>query len=122
MSLSINVNAALSKDGLSETFAHSKTASVSVAGYNVQSPTLGTAVSQISTATVSALGFAFLRSLVSTTQATCTITFGRLDGTTLHEVVKLKPGEPAMFRLAPGSYGAKAAAENYRLLFAVVED
>jgi hypothetical protein len=122
MSLTVNVSAVLAKSGLSETFAHAQTAAVSFAGYKVQSPTLGTAVSQISTATIGTLGYAFLRSLVTTTQSTCTITFGSLDGTSLREVVRLRPGEPAMFRLAPGTYAAKAADEGYRMLVAIIED
>ena len=122
MSLSININAALSKDGLTEVFAHSRTTAVSVAGYKVESQTFGTATSQISTATISTLGYAFLRSLVTTTQSTCTITFGRLEGTTLHNVVRLRPGEPALMRLAPGNYGGFAADENYRLFVAIVEE
>lgn len=122
MSVTVNVSAVLSKNGLSETFAHAQTATMSFAGYKVQSPTLGTAVSQISTATIGTLGYAFLRSLVTTTQSTCTITFGRLDGTSVQEVVRLRPGEPAMFRLAPGDYAAKAADEGYRMLIAIIED
>jgi hypothetical protein len=37
-------------------------------------------------------------------------------------VVKLRPGEPAMLRLAPGNYAAQAAGEGYRLLVAILED
>jgi len=122
MSLSVNVNLSLSKDKLSETFAATQTASVSATGYDVQVPSLGTATSQLSTATISSLGYSFMRSLVTTTQSTCTITFGRLDGTTMHDIVNLRPGEIATMRLAPGDYAAKAADEGYRLLFAVIEE
>jgi hypothetical protein len=122
MSLSVNVNLSLSKGKLSETFAATQTADVSVTGYDVQVPSLGTATSQLSTATMSSLGYAFLRSLVTTTQSTCTITFGRLDGTTMHDMVKLRPGEIATMRLASGDYAAKAADDGYRLLFAVIEE
>lgn len=122
MALTVNVNLALAKGNLSETFAVSQTAVVDAAGYKVQVPTLGTASSQISTATLGTLGYAFLRSMVTTTQSTCTITFGRLDGTTLHETIKLRPGEPATFRLAGGDYAAQAADEGYKLLIAVLEE
>ena len=120
--MSVNVNLSLSKGKLSETFAATQTADVSVTGYDVQVPSLGTATSQLSTATMSSLGYAFLRSLVTTTQSTCTITFGRLDGTTMHDMVKLRPGEIATMRLASGDYAAKAADDGYRLLFAVIEE
>jgi hypothetical protein len=122
MSLSVNVNLALSKGNLSETFAATQTASVSATGYDVQVPSLGTASTLLSTATLSALGYSFMRSLVTTTQSTCTITFGRLDGTTMHDMVKLRPGEIATMRLASGSYAAKAADSGYRFLFAVIEE
>lgn len=122
MSLTINTTLTLSKDGLQETFFKQQTATVDAAGYVVQSPSLGTASTEISTASISVLGYAFLRSLVTTTEATCTITFGRLDGTTMHNSVVLRPGEPATLRLAAGSYAAKAADEGYRLLFAAIEE
>jgi hypothetical protein len=112
----------MAKGIVSESFAATQTATMAVAGYKVDSPVIGTAVSQISTATLSTLGVAYLRSLVTTTQTTCTLTFGRLDGATLHPVVKLRPGEPAMLRLAAGNYAAQGAAEGYRLLVAILED
>lgn len=122
MSATLTVSLSMNKGNLSESFAATQTASMSVAGYKVESPAVGTAVSQISTANISTLGVAYLRSLVTTTQTTCTLTFGRLEGATLHPVVKLRPGEPAMLRLAPGNYAAQAAGEGYRLLVAILED
>jgi len=122
MSATVNVSLSFEKSGISESFSSAQTATMSVAGYKVQAPTFGTAASQISTATLNTLGYAYLRSLVTTTQTTCTLTFGRLDGATLHPVVKLRPGEPAMLRLAAGNYAAQGAAEGYRLLVAILED
>lgn len=122
MSVSVTLSMSFLKNGVSESFSGTQTATMSVAGYKVQSPVIGTAVSQISTASVSTLGYAFLRSLVTTTQATCTITFGRYVSGTLHAVTKLRPGEPAVLRLAPGDYAAEAAAEGYRLLVATFEE
>jgi len=122
MSLAVSVSAVLAKGGVSNTFAHANTSSVANSGYKVQVPSLGTASSQISTATLTTLGYAFLQSLVTTTQTTCTITFGRLDGTTLHPVVRLRPGDPAILRLAPGDYAASAADSGYRLLIGIVEE
>lgn len=122
MSVTANVSLAFSKSGVSESFSAIQTAAMSVAGYKVESLTFGTAAAQISTATMGTLGYAYLRSLVATTQQTCTITFGRMDGTTLHPVVALRPSEPAVLRLAAGNYGARGAAEGYRLLLAVLEE
>jgi hypothetical protein len=110
------------KDNITDSFSADATATMSSAGYKVQAPTFGTAASSISTATINTLGYAFLRSLVTTTESTCTITFGTLDGTTLNGAVRLRPGEPAVFRMAPGNYGAQAADEGYRMLIAIVED
>jgi flagellar capping protein FliD len=122
MSATVNVSLSFTKSGVSDAFSSSQTATMAVAGYKVQVPTFGTAASQISTATVNTLGYAYLQSLVTTTQATCTLTFGRLDGTAFSPVVKLLPNEPAVLRLAPGNYAAQGAAEGYRLLVAILEE
>ena len=122
MSVSVGCSISFSKNGLSDTFASQQTAVMSVAGYRVQTPTLGTAVATVSTANLSSVGYAFLRSLVTTTQATCTITVGKLVSGTLHPVVTLRPNEPAVFRMAAGDYAAQAAAEGYRLQVAIFEE
>lgn len=122
MSASIGCSMSFTKSGLTASFGAQATATMSVAGYRVQTPILGTSASAVSTANLSALGYAFLRSLVTTTQTTCTITFGRLDGTALQPVVKLRPNEAAVFRLAAGDYAAEAAAEGYRLQVAILEE
>jgi hypothetical protein len=122
MSVTVNLNMAFTKNGISEAFNVNQTATMAIAGYQVQSPTFGTAVSQISTASMSTLGYTFIRSLVTTTQATCTITFGRYEGGSLYPVCKLRPGEPAVLRLAAGNYAAQAADSGYRLLIATFEE
>ena len=120
----INVIVALSfeKGGLSESFDHSQTATMSIAGYKAQLPTVGTAVASISTADISVLGYTFLRSLVTTTQTTCTITFGKMSGATFVGQTVLRPNEQAVMRLAPGTYAAQAAGEGYKLLVATFEE
>lgn len=80
MSASVTVSLAVTKNNVSQSFAAAQTASMAAAGYAVQSPVIGTSVYQVSTATLSNLGYAYLRSLVTTTQTTCTITFGRFEG------------------------------------------
>lgn len=122
MSVQVSVGLAFEKGVVSDAFNAIATASMSVSGYLVQAPTIGTAVTSISTATINTLGYTFLRSLVTTTQTTCTITFGTLSGTALNGVVRLRPNEPALVRLAPGQYAAQAAGEGYRLLVATLEE
>jgi len=122
MSATVTVNLAVNKGNVIESFAATQTATMALAGYQVQSPTVGTAVYQISTATISALGYAFMRSLVTTTQATCTVTFGRWDGAAIQPVVRMRPGEQAVLRLAPGSYALQGAAEGYKALVAIFEE
>jgi len=122
MSLSVAASLSFRRDGVEETFSHQQTAAMSATGYKVQSPTIGTSVFSIATTEISTLGYSFLRSLVTTTQATCTITFGRMNGTAFFGQAVLRPGELAVLRLAPGNYAAQAAGEGYRLLLATVEE
>lgn len=100
----------------------SVTAVMNSAGILAQTLNLGTATASVTTASASALGFAFLRNISTATASTATVSFGRLEGTTLHEVVRLRPGEVAWLRLAPGNYAAKAAAANLPLTLQILED
>jgi hypothetical protein len=122
MSISVAVSASYNTLTLSEQFQAAATSPVSADGYKVQVVSTGTASSQISTATIGTLGYCYLRSLVTTTQTTCTITFGKLESNAIKPVVRLRPGDPALFRLAPGDYAVEAADEDYRLFVAVFED
>lgn len=122
MSFSITTNISLNKGNVSEAFAATQTAASSVGGYQVQTPTLSTSPVQLSTTSITTLGYAFMRSLVTTTQTTCTITIGPMSGTTLTPMITLRAGEPALLRLAAGTYGAQAAAAGYRLLLAIFEE
>lgn len=123
MSGEINITTSLSfvNGDLEDSFSHSQTTSMSVAGYNVQSPVIGTAVASISTANLSTVGYAYMRSLVDSTQSSSTITFGRLVGTSFVGQVVMRPNEQAVMRLAPGQYAAQAAGEGFRLLLATLE-
>lgn len=110
------------KDGLSDVYTGSQTATMSVGGIFVQSPTIGTNVTSISTATLTKLGYAFVQSLSVATAATATITFGRMVGTSFAGTVQLRANEPAVLRLAAGDYAAQSAVEGSRLLVAILED
>jgi hypothetical protein len=116
-----SINGQVTKGALSQSFAASGvTADMATAGVLSVTLNLGTATTQVSTATLGSLGVCFARSLATTT--THTVSFGRLDGTALYETVRLKAGEAAVLRLAAGDYAAKAAVANTRLVLPVYED
>jgi hypothetical protein len=117
---SFNLN--LSKAPLSQAFAVSGvTADMAATGLYSVTPTLGTAVSQISTATLASVGLCIARNLSTSTSTSTTVSFGRYVSSTLHETVTLRPGEAALLRLSAGSYAAKAAAEGTPLLLQILE-
>ena len=111
----------VSKGALSQAFAASgMTADMNTTGVMAVTLALGTNVTTITTTTLGALGLCFARSLATTT--THTVSFGRVSGTALFDTLRLRAGEAAVTRLAPGSYGAKAAVENTRLTLTIFED
>ena len=119
--INYSINAQVQKGALSQQFAASGvTADIATAGLLAVTLNLGTAVTQISTATLGSLGLCFARSLA--TETTHTVSFGRFDGTNLHETMQLRAGEAAIFRLATGNYAAKAAVGGSRLVLTVLED
>lgn len=116
-----NISGQISKGSLSQSFAASGvTADLATAGVLSVTLSLGTSVTQVSTATLGSVGLCFARSLATTT--THTVSFGRYVGGTLHETVRLKAGEAAVLRLAAGEYAAKSAVEGSRLVLTVYED
>lgn len=121
--LNYSVNALVTKGALTQSFnAANITADISTVGMIAVTLNLGTATTQIGTATMNALGLCYARNLATSTVSTHTVSFGRLSGTTLFETVRLRSGEAAMFRLAPGDYAAKGSAADLRLLVNVIED
>jgi hypothetical protein len=119
--INYSINGQVAKGALSQSFAASGvTADMATAGVLSVTLSLGTATTQVSTATLGSLGVCFARSLA--TETTHTVSFGRLDGTALYETVRLKAGEAAVLRLAAGDYAAKAAVANTRLVLTVYED
>lgn len=115
------INGQVAKGSLSQSFAASGvTANMATAGVASVTLELGTATSSVSTANLGAVGLCFARSLA--TETTHTVSFGRLTGTNLYETVRLKAGEAAVLRLAPGDYGAKSAVEGSRLVLTIYED
>jgi len=117
---SVSVNA--SKGPLSQMFAASGvTADMAATGLYAVSLTLGTAVTTVSTASLSSVGVCVARALSTSTVSTQTVSFGRYAGGTLYESMTLRPGEAAVLRLAAGSYAAKASVEGLPLLLQILE-
>lgn len=118
--ISYSVQAQISKGAFSQAFnAAGVTASIATAGIMSVTLNLGTAVTQVSTASLNQLGLCMARSLA--TAGTHTVSFGRFSGGTLYETVQLRAGEAAVLRLAAGDYAAKAAVANTRFLLHIVE-
>lgn len=118
-----SINASVRKGYFSQQFvAGGLTATMAETGMLAVTLEPGTSTQQIQTSAASALGLSFARNLATDTTGTSTISFGRLDGTSLYEAVRLKPGDAAWLRLAPGDYGARAAADSIPLLIQILED
>jgi len=118
-----SINASVQKNFFNQQFiAGGLTASMANTGMMAVTLEPGTSTQQIYTTDASVLGLTFARNLVTDTTGTSTISFGRLDGTSLYEAVRLKPGDAAWLRLAPGDYGARAAADSIPLLIQILED
>jgi hypothetical protein len=117
-----NISGTVQKGALREQFnASAITADMATAGVSAVTLGLGTSTTAVSTANLGAVGLAFIRNLA--TETTHTVSFGRLDGTNLYETVRLKAGEAALLRLAPGDYAAKAAgAGTTRAVITIYED
>lgn len=116
-SVSVNVNAGNLSSNL---IASNVTSDFATAGFLALTLNVGTATQAITTASASSLGLCFARSL--NTVSTHTVSFGRLSGTTLFETVRLKGGDAAFLRLAPGNYAAKSVAEGGRLVLQILEE
>jgi len=121
VNFSLNVQAAKGQFS-QQFFVNGQTAVMNSAGMLAVTLNLGTSTQAITTASANALGYALARSLSTSTAQTATISFGRLSGTTLFEVVSLRPGEASWLRLAPGNYAAKAAVANSPLFIQILED
>lgn len=119
--ISYSINGQIRKGALSQQFAASGvTANMATAGVVAVTLELGTSTTAISTANLGAVGICVARSLA--TVETHTVSFGRVVSNTLHDTVRLKAGEAAVVRLAPGSYAAKAAVAGSRLVLTIYED
>jgi hypothetical protein len=117
-----SITGQVQKGSLAQSFAATGiTASMGTAGVLGVTLALGTSTQAIVTTSLSAVGLCFARNLG--TPSTHAVTFGRVVSNTLHDAVRLKAGEAAVLRLAPGSYAAKAdAAGTTRVVLTIYED
>lgn len=121
MAISYSVNLNVSQGVLRQNLnASNITSESATAGFLAVTLSVGTATQAISTASAGVLGMCFARALHTT--ETHTVSFGRLDGTSLYETVRLKAGDAALLRLEPGNYAARSNAANGRLLLQIVEE
>ena len=121
--VNFSINGQITKGALSQSFAASSiTADMATAGMISTTLALGTNTTSIGTTNIGVLGLCFARNLSSVT--THTVSFGRVVSNTLHETVRLKGGEAAVLRLAPGDYAAKGGTTNEatRLVLTIFED
>lgn len=119
--ITYNISGQLMKGSLSQNFSASGvTADMATAGLMSVTLSLTTNATSISTASLGAVGLAFVRSLA--TSSTHTVSFGRIVSGTLHETVRLKGGEAAVLRLAAGDYAAKSAVAGSRMVLTIYED
>ena len=120
--ITLSITGQAIKGSLVQSFAaNGVTADMTSTGMMAVTLNLGTATTQISTTNMSTLGYAFARSLVTSTAVTATVSFGRLVGTNLYESCTLRPGEAAAMRLSAGDYAAKAAGASLPLLIEILE-
>lgn len=120
--LTYSISGNVQKGAFREQFnAAAVTADIATAGVLSVTLPLATTTVEVNTASLGALGLAFVRNL--STVSTHTILLGRLDGNTLYETLRLRGGEAAILRLAPGDYAAKAnVAGTTRAVITIYED
>jgi|GEM_PF-1832408 len=120
--LTWGMNYRVDKGNLAESFALANvTADMAVTGLYQATLAMTTATQNISTATMSAVGLAFMRNLATATAST--IQIGVVSGTNFASFATLKAGEAGIVRLTNGNqYQAKGSATTDRLRIDIVED
>jgi len=110
------------KGNLSDSMsATNVTADMSVVGLYQVTLALTTATQNISTATLSAVGLAFMRNLSTATSSTVQI--GILSGSAFVPFTTLRGGEAGMTRLTTGQqYQARGSAATDRLRLDILEN
>lgn len=84
---------------------------------------VGTAVVSVSLGEITTAGYAAFRNLSTATSGTAYIALGAYDGTTLHEFVHLRRGQPAVLPLDNNvTVGARAYGTATRLRYVVLAE
>ena len=121
--LTYTINANVNKGVFNQSYiAAGKTTEMATTGVLAVTLRCGTATQAISTASASSLGYCFARNLAEDTSGTAVVTFGKISGTNYYDAVRLKPGDAAFLRLAPGNYAAQGVAGSPTLLVEILED
>ena len=120
--INYNISAIVNKGVLANQYSASRTTEMSSVGFFAVTVEPGTATQAVSTASATTLGYCLARNLAEDTSGTAVVTFGRIAGTVFTDTVRLKPGDAAWFRLAPGDYAAKGVVGNPPLLLEILED
>lgn len=119
--LTWGMNYRVDKENLGESFSISNvTADMAVTGMYQATLALTTATQNISTATLSSVGLAFMRNLSTATVST--IQVGVVSGTNFASFCTLKAGEAGILRLTNGNqYQARGSAATDRLRVDIIE-
>lgn len=84
---------------------------------------IGTAVETISLGDITTAGFAAFRNLSTATAGTAYVALGKYDGTTLHEFVALRRGQPGLVPLIGGvTIGARAYGSATKVKYIVLAE
>jgi hypothetical protein len=118
--ISYNVALKLDKDYLNNSVSVvNVTATMSEVGMNSMTLALSTNPVSISTANLSSVGLAFLRNLSTATAATATV--GLVAGGSMVGFCTLRAGEPAIFRMSPGTNYQATGTAGTRLRVDITE-
>lgn len=84
---------------------------------------IGTAVETITLGDVTTAGYAAFRNLSTATAGTAYISIGSYDGTTVHELVALRRGQPALIPLVSDvTLGVKSYGQELPLRYIVFSE
>lgn len=120
--ITYNLAIRVAKDNFANSIqVSSVTANMNVAGGSSVVLPLSTATISISTASLSAVGLAYLQNLSTDTATITTAKVGVVSGGTFHSFSTLLPGEVAVLRLSSGSQFAAQGATSARLRVDILE-
>lgn len=116
--LTLNLKIKYDKNGISDSRSFSDTVDVTGSGTIGGVQTIGTTEEALVVGDVATLGYARFLNI----DATNYVTIGNYTGGTYYPVLKLKPGEAAVCRLAAATIYAKANTGAVKLEYMIFED